>query len=263
MESEITPELLPKPLTEAISDYRWQEIFTGCSTARIFRLCKSDESCLYLKTAPHAPDRLLLQEKLRLEWLQGQLPIPRVEMFTENKGYDFLLLSAIGGVTASDDGFNADVPKLIEQLSIGLRMIHDLPIDRCPFDAALPTKIEHARERVVNGSVDENDFDASRLGRTAADLFAELLETVPDDEDLVFTHGDYCLPNILLEDWRLSGFIDWGRAGVADRYQDIALMARSVESNFGSKWVGVLFEACGIEPDYAKVGFYTLLDEFF
>ncbi len=76
-------------------------------------------------------------------------------------------------------------------------------------------------------------------------------------------HGDYCLPNIVLQDWRLIGFVDWGRAGVADRYQDIALTVRSVGSNFGSEWVDVLFEACGVEPDYAKVRFYMLLDEFF
>jgi len=263
MDNEITRELLPDCLAEAVSDYRWQEIFTGCSTARVFRLWKSDGSCLYLKMSHHAPDRLLLHEKLRLGWLQGQLPVPRVEMFIEDEGLDFLLLSAIQGIVASDESFKEDVPKLIEQLAIGIRMIHTLPINRCPFDATLSTKIELARERVIRGLVDENDFDKSRIGRTAADLFIELLETVPDNEDLVFTHGDYCLPNILLADWRLSGIIDWGRAGVADRYQDIALVARSVESNFGSEWVSVLFEACDIKPDHAKIRFYTLLDEFF
>lgn len=260
---ELSRELLPDCLAEAVADYAWQEIFTGCSTAHVFRLWKPDGSCLYLKTSHHALDRLLLQEKLRLEWLQGQLPVPRMEMFVEDNNCDYLLLSAIPGTVANDDAYKTNVPKLIEQLSIGLRMIHELPIDRCSFDATLPTQIELARERMLSGLVNENDFDESRLGRTAADLFAELLEAMPDDEDLVFTHGDYCLPNVILQDWKISGFIDWGRAGVADRYQDIALMARSIESNFGSEWTGVLFEACCIEPDHAKVRFYTLLDEFF
>jgi len=263
MDGEMTRGLLPDCFAKAVSDYSWQEIFAGCSTARVFRLWKSDETCLYLKTSYHAPDRLLLQENLRLEWLQGQLPVSRVEMFVEDNNCDYLLLSAIQGTIASDDAYTTNVPKLIEQLSIGLRMIHELPIDRCPFGATLPTKIELARERVVNGLVDERDFDESRLGRTAADLFVELLEAVPDDEDLVFTHGDYCLPNIILQGWKISGFIDWGRAGVADRYQDIALIARSIESNFGSEWVSVLFEAYGIEPDHTKIHFYALLDEFF
>ena len=34
-------------------------------------------------------------------------------------------------------------------------------------------------------------------------------------------HGDYCLPNILLDDWRFSGFIDLGGAGIGDKHVDL------------------------------------------
>ena len=34
-------------------------------------------------------------------------------------------------------------------------------------------------------------------------------------------HGDYCLPNIILNDWKFSGFIDVGNGGVGDRHIDL------------------------------------------
>ncbi|HVZ16245.1 MAG TPA: phosphotransferase, partial [Terriglobales bacterium] len=111
-----------------------------------------------------------------------------------------------------------------------------------------------------------SDFDEERQGRTPRSAFGDLLATRPADEDLVFTHGDYCTPNVLIDPERmtLNGFIDWGRAGVADRYQDLALAARSTAYNFGSEWIPLFFEAYGLrEVDTAKVEFYKLLDEFF
>ena len=34
-------------------------------------------------------------------------------------------------------------------------------------------------------------------------------------------HGDYCLPNILLDNWRFSGFIDLDSGGIGDRHVDL------------------------------------------
>src|ERR1700681_345712 len=100
-------------------------------------------------------------------------------------------------------------------LAHGLLQIHSLPIDDCPFDQKLAVKIEAARVRVENGLVDETDFDAKRLGRSAQDLYSEVLQCRPTEEDLVFTHGDYCLPNVIIANDAVSGFVDWGRAGIA------------------------------------------------
>ncbi len=36
-----------------------------------------------------------------------------------------------------------------------------------------------------------------------------------------FIHGDFCLPNIILDNWRLSSIIDVGLAGAGDRHIDI------------------------------------------
>jgi aminoglycoside phosphotransferase len=262
METAFSQNSLPQILSETLSGYIWQQNFTGFSSSQVFRLTKVDGENLYLKTALGSESELA-EEKQRLEWLKGKLSVPEVRLFVQTGERDYLLISEIEGAGAHGDLWKGDIRRTIELLANGVRMIHSLPVTDCPFDETLEAKIERARRRMELELVDENDFADERRGRTAEDLFRELIATKPASEDLVFTHGDYCLPNILFKDWQISGFVDWGRAGVADRYQDIALLARSVCYNFGEKWTPFVFEALEIEPDWERIDFYKLLDEFF
>ncbi|HEX8250476.1 MAG TPA: APH(3') family aminoglycoside O-phosphotransferase [Pyrinomonadaceae bacterium] len=253
---------LPPPLAQMISGYTPRRIHIGQSAAKVFRLDAENKDSLYLKIAPRTTAHSLLREKTRLEWLVNRLPAPEILSFAEDENTDYLLLSAISGVDASDDSLKTDIPRIIEQSVEGLKMIHALPIENCPFDERIDYKIELAKKLMENNLVDEDDFDESRRGRTAEDLFRELIENKPAVEDLVFTHGDYCTPNIIFEKGRLKGFVDWGNAGVADRYQDIALLTRSVVHNFGSEYEPSVFKIYGVDPDRKKIYFYRLLDEF-
>jgi aminoglycoside phosphotransferase len=254
---------LPEDLARLISGYVWRQNHIGLTSVRVFHLEAENKKPLYLKINSRFSKYSLLQEKLRLDWLRNRLPVPKVLLSAEDENNEYLLLSEIRGVPAIDDSLKNDVPRVIEQLTTGLKMIHSLPAKNCPFDTGLSYRIEAARQRMINGQVEEEDFDAERLGRTAEDIFQEALATRPSSEDLVFTHGDYCVPNIILKNRKLSGFVDWAEAGGADRYQDIALLTRSVKYNFGSEYEKDVFRIYGIEPDWKKIYFYRLLDEFF
>jgi aminoglycoside phosphotransferase len=81
--------------------------------------------------------------------------------------------------------------------------------------------------------VDERDFDDVNLGRTAADILAELQSLPPLPPVSHFTHGDACLPNFLTHGGLLTGVVDLGRAGVGHQAQDWALALRSMRDNFG------------------------------
>lgn len=49
-----------------------------------------------------------------------------------------------------------------------------------------------------------------------------------------FIHGDFCLPNVMLNDWKFSSFIDVGLAGVGDRHIDIYWVLWSLNHNLGT-----------------------------
>jgi kanamycin kinase/aminoglycoside 3'-phosphotransferase-2 len=263
MNHEISRQSLPPNLAESVSGYTFRQIHLGLSPSKVFRLEASNKNSLYLKIAPRIPAFSLSDEKLKLEWLKNRLPVPEVIQFAEDETTDYLLLSEIDGLPASDDSLKTDIPRLIEQLANGLKMIHSLPLEDCPFDSRVDSVIEIVRQRISKNLVDTSDFDEERQGRTAEDIFRELIETKPSAEDLVFTHGDYCLPNVILKNGKLNGFIDLGNAGIADKYQDIALLTRSIKYNFGEEYEKKVFEIYGIEPDWKKIRFYQLLDEFF
>ena len=81
-------------------------------------------------------------------------------------------------------------------------------------------------------------------------------------ENLVFTHGDYCFNNYFANGNKISCFIDLGKAGVGDMYQDIALCVREL-MDFDYKYTDLFFKYLGLVPDYNKIKYYILLDELF
>ncbi len=128
--------------------------------------------------------------------------------------------------------------------------------------------------RVENDMVDVDDAEPETYGEGEFKDPYELLswlETNRPEEELVFSHGDLCLPNIFFQDGKLSGLIDIGNAGVCDKWQDLALCYRSLKHNANGSYAKVypginedeLFKLLGIEPDNEKLRYYILLDELF
>jgi len=251
---------LPPDLREKLRGAPWEAVRIGWSGVRTFRIPGHG----YLKIASDHHD--LRPERDRLVWLHGRLPVPKVLHYTEDGTRQFMLLSELPGLPAFHETLRDHTEQVVLLLAEGLRTIHRLDITDCPFDQRLDVLLETARLNMIQGRVEESEFDPARRGRSVEELYRELLAKRPAGESLVFTHGDYCLPNVLIdpEDLTITGFIDWGGAGLSDPYHDLALAARSITFNLGEQWVLPFFEAYGLrEIDQARVEFYQLLDEFF
>lgn len=71
-------------------------------------------------------------------------------------------------------------------------------------------------------------------------------------------HGDFCLPNILVNDGKISGFIDLGDSGIGDPWRDYAWCIWSLRYNLKTDaYTGLLLEKLSIEFDQEKFDRYT------
>lgn len=267
MHEVLPPELRQGPLGPYLEQIlHAKAIVIGASSAQVYRLSDATGPVSFLKISPRNELVTLADDAARLRWLVDRLPVARVLAYHEDATHSYLLMSAVPGVDAATlaERSGTNTRQLVRLLAEGLRQIHAVSPADCPFDHRLAREVEHARQQAIRGLVNEADFDPERQTRSALALFDELVATMPKDEDLVLTHGDYCLPNIMIEGNRVSGFIDLGRAGVSDRYRDLALVRRSLIRNCGERWVTPFFRDYGLPaPDEAKLAFYQLLDEFY
>ncbi|NRA58473.1 MAG: phosphotransferase [Phycisphaerales bacterium] len=64
----------------------------------------------------------------------------------------------------------------------------------------------------------------------------------PFDADDIVIHGDYALPNVII-DGTQGSIVDWSLLRIGDRNEDIDDAERSVGRNFGEGWVAKFREA--------------------
>ena len=137
-------------------------------------------------------------------------------------------------------------------------------MNSCPLNNNPDRLLEIARKRMEELSINPEEFDERWQNRSPQQLYEEILKNKPESYELVFSHGDYCLPNVMIQDSQLSGFIDWPYGGINDRYFDFAAVVWSIGYNYGEEWVQLFFEKYGIERvDWKRIKFYQMLNEFF
>ena len=206
-----------------------------------------------------------------LRWLCGKVPVPEFLAFERAGGFDYLLMSRLPGEMACSVRYLNAPEKLICLLAQGIKMLWQTDCRSCMVGDTLERKLYRARKRVESGQCDMENVEPDTYGpdgfRDPADLL-DWLERNRPEEDLVLSHGDYCLPNVFLSDGQVTGFIDLGHCGVADRFQDIALCCRSLRHNLEETAhrpfdEDLFFRELGVERDAGKIRYYTLLDELF
>jgi aminoglycoside phosphotransferase len=211
----------------------WAPVTMGCSGARVFRGTE-----VHVKVAAVAD---LAAERTALDWLSGTgIPAPRVVEYGAVDGYEWLATTTVPGRSAAEEWPAHQRKAVIRAVAGALRALHAVPVAGCPLDRRLAVRLAEIGDDVGHP---------------------------PGTEDPVVCHGDFCLPNVLLdpETTTVTGILDVARLGVADRYTDLALMARSIGSaelnpQYGLSFVDEFLAAYGgVSLDDGRIAYYQLL----
>ncbi len=251
--------------------------FVADSTYSIDTVGMSDSEVLCFENMVLKIEKRSIQteaEAAMMKWLQGRIPVPEL-LVHENVGdKSFLLMSRISGKMLCDEEIVTDAHRVVALAAEALQMFWNVDITDAPALITLEEKLQLAEMRVAAGLCDTEDAEPDTYGPNGfispEKLLQWLIENKPE-ERLVLSHGDFCLPNIFVKDGKVNGFIDLGRCGVSDRYQDIALCWRSLKHNYDGRYgmrlddfdPDVLFDVLGVKPDRELLRYYILLDELF
>ncbi len=193
-------------------------------------------------------------------WANGRLSVPQVLDHGTVGGVDWLLTSGLPDLDATSEQLTENPASLVPLLAEGLRIFHETPASDCPFNFRIRDAMPVARARVDAGVIDPHrDFTDDHAHLTPSQALADLEALQPTTEDVVLCHGDYCLPNVIIGDGQVSGYVDIGGLGLADRWWDLAVAMWSVTWNLGPGWEDTFLDAYGVKRDQERIRYFRLL----
>ena len=159
---------------------------------------------------------------------------------------DYMLTSKISGEDCTYHKYTEKPEKLCDLLGELLRRLHDEAFVGCPVADHTAIYLETAERNYKN-----KEFDLSYLDQSLGNMDADrVYKYVSERKHLLksdtLLHGDYCLPNVMLDDFSFSGFIDVGNGGVGDRHVDLFWGAWTLNFNLKTdKYRSRFFDAYG------------------
>ena len=222
------PFEIPEKITDIISGAR---IFDSSSSpeARVYFIDKDEGYYLKISEGGSLGKEALLTEYFRKKGLSA-----KVLHYSTLGGKDILLTSRVKGEDLTTEKYLSEPKRLARRLGEELRALHETSFDGCPITDRnkdyLALADKNYRSGIFDNSLDLQPF----VYKSADEAYKALTEIRSELKTEVLLHGDYCLPNVMFDGWRFSGFIDLGNGGVGDRHIDIFWGAWTLKFNLGT-----------------------------
>lgn len=217
--------MILRPIVRDIATFP-NELIPIISGARLF-----DSSCselakviyidkgngYFLKSSPKGS---LKQEAAMTEYFHTKGLAAQVIDYISDE-CDWMLTQKVQGQDCISKMYLDNPTRLCDTIGERLAMLHSIEYSNCPVMNRISGYLNTAENNYRTGNYDKSAFPDS-FGYVSAE---EAWRVVERDGHLLqsntLLHGDYCLPNIILDNWKFSGFIDVDNGGVGDRHIDI------------------------------------------
>ena len=134
---------------------------------------------------------------------------------------DWLLTEKIHGEDCISAKYLEQPKRLCDTIAENLVMLHSMDFSDCPEQNHTAWYLNSAKQNKIAGTYNKDEFPDSFGYASAEEAWAVVKANGHLLKCDTLLHGDYCLPNIILNDWKLAGFIDLDNAGVGDKHVDI------------------------------------------
>ncbi len=171
----------------------------------------------YLKIAPKGA---LQKEAAMTAFFAAKGLAPEVVAY-ESLTEDWMLTIRARGEDCLDPIYINDPEKLCDTTAQLLRMLHETDTTNCPVPNRTQDYLSTAQANFQLGNYDTALFPDNWGYATVEDAWREIETNSKYLQSNTLLHGDYCLPNIMLDNWQFSAFIDLDTAGVGDKHVDL------------------------------------------
>ncbi|MBR2133013.1 MAG: aminoglycoside 3'-phosphotransferase [Oscillospiraceae bacterium] len=199
---------------------------SSCSPiARVYFIDK--DTGYYLKTSPKGS----LQKETQLTQFFHSKGLGAQVLAYESKEQDWLLTARIPGEDCTFAAYLDDPKRLCDTTAHILRQLHSMDPADCPISNRTAEYLATAESNYHAGKVDLHLF-SEQFQYISPEAAWQMVTTYGKElraDTLI--HGDYCLPNIMLNDWNFSGFLDLDTGGIGDRHVDLFWGAWSLNFN--------------------------------
>lgn len=189
---------------------------SSCSPeARVYLIQR--DGGYYLKSAPKGT----LKKEADMTRFYHSRGLSAQVLAYETGERDWLLTERIPGEDCLATMYIQDPVRLCDTTAQLLRTLHDTDPAGCPVPDRTAEYVSAALRNYKTSRYDSSLFPDNWGYACPEDALRVIEDEAKHLRSDTLLHGDYCLPNILLDQWQFSGFIDLAAGGVGDRHIDL------------------------------------------